>query len=243
MRIRHNPKWKQVLFTSFRLYAHINVCKSQQIFSQLRRYSSPESISSTPKSPRHSGLEKDAANLKMIIAENYDSTFKTLHLSKALKNKNLLSVLYAIRDSPCYEEVEGLILTLNDFDHALDTEVIRLLPPNLITLDMSGNRLFGSNIPWHVFPSKLQILYLQNNNLEGQVDWSLLPRELLTLSIHHNKFDGIIEWSQLPNSLRVLYTTTGIADASIKSVPKNWNGGFDYYSEALFLKDTTLKVE
>ena len=156
-------------------------------------------------------------DLDAIISYNFNSDTKTLDVDGCVRGANLIHVLQHILDSAFFDQIHHLILKRNQFNQLfVNSDSIRLpnLPPDLRTLDLSENGLYGSMFPWNWLTPQLEALYLQNNLFEGRIMWHLLPRKLKVLWMLGNKFESKIEWNLLPETLCELYISKDIAHAS-----------------------------
>ena len=71
-------------------------------------------------------------------------------------------------------------------------------------LYLNDNDLFGDMI-WDLLPPNLKILDLSNNDLDSvAIPWSILPQDLQVLKLSDNYFQGAIQWKYLPDDLRIL---------------------------------------
>lgn len=164
-----------------------------------------------------------------MLNKNYNQRTKTLALSQKMGGFDFVSVLEQIRTMHFFYEIEHLILSHNHFACAFNSDtlyIVGLFPPNLRTLDLSNNGLSGSDIPWSIFLTKLETLYLQNNCFGGNFAnfylLHLLPKQLKSLCIYGNQFEGFIDWKQLPNTLGMLLTSKHTADLSMATMPRVW---------------------
>ena len=139
-----------------------------------------------------------------------------------VRESSIDTVLIAIKQSPFYHEIKHLILAFNHFGNVLVPESLRLLPPNLKTLDLSHNEFDGQFV-WSLLPKHLEHLFLQNNHLRGTLDCYSLPKNLQVLAMQGNAFQGVIEWEILPKSMEMILATDSIAESSANSKPADWD--------------------
>jgi hypothetical protein len=76
------------------------------------------------------------------------------------------------------------------------------LPPKLIWLDVSTNKIFAP-MNFVRLPPQLMFLYLYNNQFTGELDMSRLPQNLREFDVHGNQLTSAIIPAQYPDQLNL----------------------------------------